>query len=235
MRTVLITGANRGIGRAIAEKALNDGNRLSLGIRHNSEIKGTILDPKVSGRERILWNKYDALDINSSKNFIQNTISEYGSFDSIIHCAGIFKRTNFDFNDDELKDISNLLNTNLMGPWHLTKEAWPELCKTQTSRIIVLVSMSGKRVKGNLAGYAVSKFALMGLCQAIRNEGWEKGVRVTAICPGWVNTDMANQISSLPKEMMTQAEDIAVLVSDLLKLPNSCIPFEIGINCNIEK
>ena len=122
-----------------------------------------------------------------------------------------------------------------MGPWHLTKDAWPELCRNKTSRIIVLVSMSGKRVKGNLAGYSVSKFALMGLCQAIRNEGWEKGVRVTAICPSWVNTDMANQISSLPKEMMTQSEDIASLASDLLKLPNSCIPFEIAINCNIEK
>jgi len=94
--------------------------------------------------------------------------------------------------------------------------------------------MSGKRSKGNLAGYSASKFALMGLCQTIRNEGWGKGIRVTAICPSWVNTEMAAEIESISKEKMTQPEDIASLCSQLLEFPNSCIPFEIGINCNLE-
>ena len=59
--------------------------------------------------------------------------------------------------------------------------------------------MSGKRAKGNLASYSMSKFALMSLCQTMRNEGWDKGIRVTAICPGWVNTDMAKDVNKLPR------------------------------------
>ena len=94
--------------------------------------------------------------------------------------------------------------------------------------------MSGKRSKGRLAGYTVSKFALMGLCQPMRNEGWEQGIRVTAICPGWVNTDMAARVKSLPKEAMTQPDDIASLSSNLLQLPNSCVPFELSMNCTHE-
>ena len=94
--------------------------------------------------------------------------------------------------------------------------------------------MSGKRSKGNLAGYTISKFGLMGLCQTIRNEGWNEGLRVTAFCPGWVNTDMAKEVNLIPKEEMTQPEDIALISSTLLKLPNSSIPFEIPINCNLE-
>ncbi len=102
-------------------------------------------------------------------------------------------------------------------------------------RIQVLVSMSGKRSKSNLAGYSTSKFALMGLCQTIRNEGWAEGIRITAICPGWVNTDMASKVKLLDKEKMTQPKDIALISSTLLKLPNSSIPFEIPINCVLEK
>ena len=94
--------------------------------------------------------------------------------------------------------------------------------------------MSGKRCKGKLAGYSASKFALMGLCQAMRNEGWDKGIRVTAICPGWVNTEMARGISPLAPELMTQPDDIASLCAQLLKLPASAVPFELALNPTLE-
>ena len=80
----------------------------------------------------------------------------------------------------------------------------------------------------------MSKFALMSLCQTMRNEGWHKGIRVTAICPGWVNTDMAKEINNFPKEDMIQAHDIANICSNLLSLPNSSVPFEISLNCQLE-
>ena len=57
--------------------------------------------------------------------------------------------------------------------------------------------MSGKRSKGDLAAYSSSKFALMGLCQTMKNKGWDKNIRISAICPSWVNTKMAQNISSL--------------------------------------
>ena len=230
----MISGASRGIGRAIALKILNDGHQVSLGLRDLSIHKGTNLDPLIASKNNLNNYYYDALNINSAKEWVKNTIKDFGGIDTIIHCAGIIKKTELLFPDNKLIEIDELFKVNVMGPWILTKEAWKYLQLSREGRIQVLVSMSGKRSKSNLAGYSVSKFGLMSLCQTMRNEGWNEGIRVTAICPGWVNTRMSSQIKEINKEKMTQAEDIALISSTLLKLPNSSIPFEIPINCNLE-
>ena len=234
MRKILISGASRGIGKAIALKLLKEGHSLSLGVRKKVDLFNTPLDPKSNNPENFIVHNYDATDQNSSKIWVENTVKAFKSIDTIIHCAGIFKKTNLLFNDNEKQDIENLWKINVMGPWILTRDAWQYLSICDSARIIVLVSMSGKRSKGNLASYSMSKFALMSLCQTMRNEGWEKGIRVTAICPGWVNTDMAKEINHFPKKDMTQTNDIASICSNLLGLANSSVPFEIALNCQLE-
>ena len=235
MRKILISGASRGIGKAIALKLLKEGHSLSLGVREREHLNNTPLDPKSNNPNNFLVHKYDATDQDSSTRWVEKTVEIFKNIDTVIHCAGIFKRTKLIFNDDEMKDIEDLWKVNVMGPWILTKNAWRYLSMSHTARIIVLVSMSGKRSKGNLASYSMSKFALMSLCQTMRNEGWEKGIRVTAICPGWVNTDMARGINHFPKKDMTQTNDIASICSNLLDLPNSSVPFEIALNCQLER
>ena len=234
MRKILISGASRGIGKAIALKLLKEGHSLSLGVREREDLFNTRLDPRTNKSDSFFVHTYDATDQNSSKEWVDKTFKIFKSIDTIIHCAGIFKRTKLLFNDNEMKDIEDLWKVNVMGPWILTKHAWKYLSLSNSARIIVLVSMSGKRSKGNLSGYSMSKFALMSLCQTMRNEGWGKGIRVTAICPGWVNTDMAKEIKHYPKKDMSQANDIASICSNLLTLPNSSIPFEIALNCQLE-
>jgi len=234
LRTILISGASRGIGRSIAEKAILDGHKVSLGLRNPSAINGTILDPSISGRSKLLINKYDAKNPKDAIKWVEKTSQYFPEINTLIHCAGIFKKTSLNFDSNEEVDIEQLWKVNVLGPWLLTRAAWKHLCKSNNSRIIVLVSMSGKRSKGKLAGYATSKFALMGLCQTIRNEGWDKGIRITTICPSWVNTEMASNIKNINKEDMTQPKDIAFIVSNLLKLPDSCVPYDIPINCNLE-
>ena len=235
MRTILISGASRGIGKSIAERCLNDGHNVSIGLRDLNSVKGSNLDEQNNKNKKILVNQYDAKSTKKAQAWVENTKKCFGKIDTVIHCAGIFKRTNLNFECGEEKDINELLQVNLMGPWILTRAAWRYLIENNNSRIIVLVSMSGKRSKSSLAGYTASKFALMGLCQTIRNEGWAEGIRTTAICPGWVNTDMSNEIVTMERKNLTQPHDIASIVSNLLELPNSCIPFEIPINCNLEK
>ncbi len=234
MRKILISGASRGIGKAISLRLLKEGHSLSLGVRNKEDLIDTELDPKINNPESFLVHTYDANDIRTSKKWVEKTVKTFKNIDTIIHCAGIFKRTNLLFNDDEMKDIENLWKVNVMGPWILTKHAWEYLSQSNSGRIIVLVSMSGKRSKSNLASYSMSKFALMSLCQTMRNEGWKKDIRVTAICPGWVNTDMAKEINHFPKKDMTQSVDIARICSNLLDLPNSSVPFEIALNCQLE-
>ena len=234
MRKILISGASRGIGKAIALKLLKEGHSISLGMRKKEILTNTTLDPKFNNPERFIVHKYNALNNQSSKEWVESTAKTFKSIDTIIHCAGIFKRTNLIFNDDEIQDIEDIWKVNVMGPWILTKDAWKYLLMSNSARIIVLVSMSGKRSKGSLASYSMSKFALMSLCQTMRNEGWNKGLRVTAICPGWVNTDMAKEIDHFPKENMTQPSNIATICSNILDLPNHSVPFEIALNCQLE-
>ena len=234
MRTILISGASSGIGLNIAYRELKEGNRISIGIRDLDSIKGSIIDPINWPKGKILINKYDALDKLSGEKWIKNTIAKFGGFDSLINCSGVLSKIPFLYKNGDEEEILNTLNINFLATWNLCRLSWEHLCQSNKGRIIVLVSMSGKRSKGDLAAYSSSKFALMSLCQTMKNKGWEKNIRVTAICPSWVNTKMAEKISSLKKSKMTQPEDIAEICSTILKLPMQSVPFEIALNCNYE-
>ena len=234
MRTILLSGANSGIGLKVAHKQLAEGNRVSLGIRDIESINGSIIDPKLWPKHQLLVNYYDALDDNSPQDWIKNTIHEFGGFDTLINCAGIFSRVPFLYNKKDKDEIYKTMKVNFFSVWELCRLSWENLCQSNNGRIITLVSMSGKRSKGDLPAYSSSKFALMSLCQTMRNKGWDKNVRITAICPSWVNTKMASKVESIKKDEMTQPEDIAELCSTILKLPKQSVPFELSINCNLE-
>ena len=231
-RTVMISGASRGIGRAIAERLLAEGHRLSLGVRTPEDLRGTALDP--DRHADLLVHPYEAANPQTAQAWVEASVARFGAIDSVIASAGLFSRVPLLFEPDQEAEIDPLWRVNVMGPWQLVRAAWPQLAAHGQGRLVVLVSMSGKRSKGRLAGYTASKFALMGLCQTMRNEGWEQGIRVTAICPSWVNTDMAAAVQAMPAEAMTQSGDIAAITGQLLEMPNSCVPFELAVSCNLE-
>ena len=228
MKVILISGASRGIGRHIAEHLIEEGYRLSLGIRKPQSLAGT----RFSDNDKVLIHPYEATDKQSHIIWIKETIAKFGRLDGVINCAGILTRLQFE--DDNEEELDRLLEINLKAPWRLTREAFPYLKKSGEGRVINLVSMSGKRVKGILAGYSASKFAFLALSQSMRNVGWDDGIRVTAICPSFVNTDMAQGVNLAP-EKMTQPEDIAQVVAMVLRLPNTAHINEILINFSLEK
>ena len=116
MRKILISGASRGIGKAIALKLLKEGHLLSLGVRKREDLLNTPLDPKSNNPDSFLVNEYDATDKNSSKEWVDKTVKTFKNIDTVIHCAGILRRTNLLFNDNEMKDIENLWKVNVMDP-----------------------------------------------------------------------------------------------------------------------
>ena len=239
-RTVMISGASRGIGHAVAARLLKAGHRLSLGVRHPEGLAPWLgdLQTGTDPTERLLICPYDARSeraaSSSAESWVDATVSRWGGVDAVVHSAGLLSRVGVCFSNEEESEIQQLMDVNLMAPWRLSRAAWPHLAASGDGRIITLVSMSGKRIKGRLAAYGVSKFALMGLCQAMRHEGWASGIRVTAICPGWVNTSMAAAVEEIPRQAMTQPEDLAETVQHLLGLPASAVPFEYAVNCLLE-
>ena len=144
MRTILISGASRGIGLNIAHKELKEGNRISVGIRDLESLKGSAIDPKKWPKGKIIINYYDALKKITAENWIKNTVDEFGGFDSVINCSGVLSRVPFLYKDGDEEDILNTLNINFLAIWNLCRLSWDHLCASGRGRIIVLVSMSGK-------------------------------------------------------------------------------------------
>ena len=233
-RTVMVSGASRGIGLAIARGLHREGHRLSLGLRDPAAFAADPAHAELVASERVLLHPYEAADPTSPDSWLAATRDVFGGVSAVVPCAGVFSRVGVRFEADQLDEIAHTLTVNLMAPWWLCRAVWGELEASGDGRILMLVSMSGRRVKGRLAAYSASKFGLMGLCQAMRNEGWDAGIRVTAICPGWVNTDMAAQVQAIPPEAMTQPEDLAATAAHLLVLPPAAVPFEFSVSCLLE-
>jgi NAD(P)-dependent dehydrogenase (short-subunit alcohol dehydrogenase family) len=229
-RVILISGANRGIGRAIAERLYRDGYSLSLGARQPESLK-----PVVAGMKpgRVLTHRYDAGKAPSAAAWITAAARRFGRIDGLVNNAGV--GMNFTVEDEDESALDKMWTVNTKGPLRLIRAAFPLLKASGTGRIVNIVSLSGKRVAGDgLTGYAMSKFATMALTHAVRYSGWEYGIRATAICPGYVATDMTVDVTALPPEKMIQPDAIAALVATVLSLPNTASVAEIPVNCRLE-
>ena len=229
-RVILISGANRGIGRAIAERLYKDGYSLSLGARRPQSLK--TLTGKMAAR-RVFTYAYDANKPRSAAAWVAATARRFARLDGLVNNAGI--GMDFTVEDEDESVLDEMWTVNTKGPLRLIRAAFPLLKESGSGRVVNIVSLSGKRVAGEaLTGYAMSKFATMALTHAVRYIGWEHGIRATAICPGYVATDMTADVTALPPEKMIQPGAIAALVSTVLSLPNSASVAEIPVNCRLE-
>lgn len=226
---MLLSGANRGIGKAVALQLYRDGYFLSLGAR---DIDKLSVITEETEEERVFVHYYDAKNRNSARDWVSETISHFGQIDVVINNAGIFLPTSLE--DDSEEALDELWEVNVKGPLRLTREALKYLRKSKQGMVINMVSLSGKRVKGKSLGYAMSKFALMALTHTTRFYGWDDGIRATAICPGRVNTDMVAGLNIANKNEIIQPQDLARLISLIISLPNNASIPELSINCVLE-
>lgn len=228
-KVALISGGRRGIGACIGQRLLEEGWSLSLGLRGGE----TPCWASEVDSDRIHCAPYDALEGAGEVAWVQGAMQKFGRIDAVIASAGISAgKSALDASDDEIRQM---MEVNVLSPRRLVKAAWDPLSACGQGRVIILASLSGKRVKSAVSGsYAMSKFAAVALTHSIRHEGYEKGIRATALCPGFVATDMAMSLSSMPPEKMTQPEDIARITSMLLNLPNEAVVAEFTVNCTLE-
>ncbi|HEX4766472.1 MAG TPA: SDR family NAD(P)-dependent oxidoreductase [Lichenihabitans sp.] len=219
----MISGANRGIGAAIARHLQRAGWTLSLGVRTPSATDASL---------GTLVQAYEARDRGAEKAWVAATVERFGRIDAVVANAGIHSTKSVVEAEDA--EIDDLYEVNLKAPLRLVRAAWPWLTKTGHGRVVTVVSLSGKRVKTAGSGlYASSKFAALGLTHAIRQAGWTHGVRATAICPGFVATDMAAGAPGRPEDL-TQPDEIGRIVAFTLDLPNNASVAEIPINWALE-
>jgi NADP-dependent 3-hydroxy acid dehydrogenase YdfG len=225
-RVIMVSGANRGIGRAIAEALYRAGYTLSLGARDRAS-----LDP-VAGRwadKRVLMERYDAEDQATHRRWVEATAARFGRIDGLVNNAGMVVRVRIE--DERDAELDRMWAVNVKAPLSMIRTALPHLRRSGAGRIVNVVSIAGKAVYNNNAGYAMTKFAAVALSHAARRAGWDDGVRCTALCPGFVATDMTADVESFPHEQMMMPGDIAEVVATVLGLSNNASIAELVINC----
>ncbi len=225
-RVILVSGANRGIGRAIAEALYAAGYTLSLGARDPAALE-QVTEGWES--ERLLRARYDAEDLSSHRQWVDATAARFGRIDGLVNNAGVAVRVRVEDEKDE--ELDRMWAVNVKAPLSMIRSALPHLRRCGAGRVINVASIAGKAVYNNNAGYAMSKYAAVALSHATRHAGWDDGVRCTALCPGFVATDMTADVETFPQDQMMEPGDIAEVVLTLLALSNKASVAELVVNC----
>jgi len=224
---IMISGAARGIGLAAAKRLAGLGYTLSLGVRDPGAI-----DPGTFGDD-VLVTRWDATEAATSQAWAARTIERFGRIDGIVLNAGVALAAGLEEADEAAFDT--MWQVNFKGPLRLMRAVMPSLRASGHGRVINIVSLSGKRLmSGSMLGYSASKFAALALTHAVRQEGWEDGVRATAICPGLVDTRMVADVEPPPGQFKIDPETIAETVAYALSLPDNAVVAEILINSRLE-
>jgi NAD(P)-dependent dehydrogenase (short-subunit alcohol dehydrogenase family) len=222
-RVAMVSGAARGIGRAVAERLLAAGYAVSAGLRDSSRL---------AERPGLSLHRFEAAEPGSAEAWVAATVAQHGRVDALVNAAGINPRGTLLDPDETAFDATWAVNAK--GPMRVIRAAWPHLAAAGEGRVVNISSLSGKRVRNDNLAYAMSKFAVMALTQEVRRAGWEHGIRATALCPGFVDTDMTAGVTKVPREAMSRPEDVAALVEAVLRLPNTASVAELLVNCRHE-
>ncbi|MBQ0907804.1 3-ketoacyl-ACP reductase [Flavobacterium sp. F-328] len=216
-KTALVTGAGKGIGKAIALALAKEGVNVILVARTQEEIDSVAAKVR-SLRVKALAVTADVADINSVNAAVEKALNEFGAIDILINNAGIASFGKF--LELEPTDWERIIQVNLMGPYYVTRAVVPNMIERQTGDIINISSTAGLAGNAMTSAYSASKFALLGLTDSLMQEMRKHNIRVTALTPSTVATDMAKELKLTdgnPDKVM-QAEDMAELVIAQLKL-----------------
>ncbi len=175
-RTVAVTGGTRGIGRAVAERFLQQGERVAVCAR-------SLRDPDLPGG--VVSCRADVRRRDDLRRFVDTVLSQWGSLDVFVNCAGISRWRPIEAIDDAFVD--EVIHTSVLGTlWGcaVAAEVLP-----RGGCIINVSSLAGKRGSMNNSAYCAAKFAVNGITQALAKELGPRGIRVNAVCPVYVETE----------------------------------------------
>lgn len=223
-RIIVITGASRGIGKACALKLANPESILILIARDKDSLTSTAEECKNLGST----TKILSLDLSNTeeiKTNINNVINEYGKVDVLINNAGIWDEQPFE--KGNMNKWDNALDVNLKTPIHLSRYCLEGMSKG--GAIIFIGSTASKKSYAGGTNYCAAKFGLLGFANSLFEDIREKGIKVSTILPGLVNTSMHEGDAKLDPTKMIQSEDVAKTVEFILSLPANVCPLEITL------
>jgi len=226
-RIAVITGAGKGIGKAIAYGLAEVSYQTILIGRNRKNLEQVSSEIVNNGGLAPVIFQLDITDTSKMKETVKSVVDEFDRVDVLVNNAGIYFDGTLELSESEFQ---SMLNTNLTAQFNLTKEIVPLMEKQGSGYIFNIVSRAGKVGFAGSGGYSASKFGMLGLSESLYRELTPKGIKVTALCPGWVNTQMAFDAGTpLKAEKMIQPEDLFKTIQYLLQLSPSAIVKEVVI------
>ncbi|PWB26144.1 3-ketoacyl-ACP reductase [Flavobacterium sp. HTF] len=216
-KNAFITGAGKGIGKAVAIALAKEGVNLILVSRTKSDIDQLAEETAKLGVKTLALSA-DVSDINSINTAVEKALAEFNTIDILINSAGIASFGKF--LELEPEAWERIIQVNLMGTYYTTRAIIPNMIERQTGDIINISSTAGLNGNALTSAYSASKFAVLGLTDSLMQEMRKHNIRVTALTPSTVATDMAKDLNLTdgnPEKVM-QSEDMAELIVAQLKL-----------------
>lgn len=216
-KNALITGAGKGIGKAIAIALAKEGVNVILVSRTQADVDQLAAETAALGVKSLALSA-DVSDIHSINSAVEKALNEFKTIDILINSAGIASFGKFLELEPDVWE--NIIKVNLMGTYYTTRAVIPNMIERQTGDIINISSTAGLNGNALTSAYSASKFAVLGLTDSLMQEMRKHNIRVTALTPSTVATDMAKDLNLTdgnPDKVM-QSEDIAELIIAQLKL-----------------
>ena len=215
-RTVIITGASRGIGKGIAEVFAKQGANIAFTYR-SSDDKANILEKELSANGcKVKGYKSDASDFEAAQQLAANVIDEFGSIDVLVNNAGITKDGLLMRMSEE--DFDSVMDVNMKSVFNMTKAVLRPMLKQKKGSIINMSSVVGVKGNAGQANYSASKAAINGFTKSTALELGSRNIRCNAIAPGFIETEMTEALgeeqvqewrNSIPLRRGGTPEDIA--------------------------
>lgn len=226
-KVAIVTGAGRGIGRSIALTLARNGTRVSLAARTEAELQAVQSEIGAFGGQAASFPT-DVSDESGVISLVRNTVERFGRLDILINNAGIGIFGPLVETTTEQWD--RIMAINARGPFLLCREAIPYLRQREQAFIINITSVVGVKGYVNQAAYSASKHAVMGMTKALAKEVQSDGIRVHAICPGGVDTQLASQARpDLDRSVLMQPQELADIVLFLVTRQGNAVMDEIHV------
>lgn len=207
---IVITGASKGIGKAVAQEFAAEGHRLLLCSRNDYTLYETVRELQTNYPSAEIKGLPVDLASKIGRTDFHQWINKYGVPDILVNNAGQFVPGSIHNEPDDALDT--MLSANLLSAYHLTRLLLPSMMERKTGHIFNICSIASLAAYANGGAYSISKFALLGFSKNLREEMKPYGIKVTAVLPGAAYTDSWAGSGIDPQRIMT-AQDIAIMIA----------------------
>ncbi len=227
-KNAIITGAGRGIGYAVAIALAKEGVNVGLIARSKEQLEKVVNEVEALGVKAA----FTVADVSKNEEVTKATetiTNELGAIDILINNAGIAKFGNF--MDLEIDEWEKIIQVNLMGVYYVTRAVLPGMIEQKAGDIINISSSAGQKGAPITSAYSASKFGVLGITESLAMEVRKHNIRVTALTPSTVATDLAidNNLTDGNPDKVMQPEDIAEFIVSQLKLNKRIFIKEAGL------